>query len=102
MLTFGVARTSLQNGHIKAGVLPNFLDSCNTASRELPLWSGHVLELWKNLMNFAIEKNSGDFRPQGMQTIQLLNLEAQAHYKKPRWAEMKNAEEGDIIPKGQC
>ncbi|CAJ1968459.1 unnamed protein product [Cylindrotheca closterium] len=53
-------------------------------------------------MNFAIEKKPNDFRPQGMRTIQLFNSEAQANYKKAGRAAMKNAEEDDIIPKGQC
>ncbi|CAJ1929260.1 unnamed protein product [Cylindrotheca closterium] len=37
-----------------------------------------------------------------MRTIQLFNSEAQANYKKAGRAAMKNAEEDDIIPKGQC
>ncbi|CAJ1969840.1 unnamed protein product [Cylindrotheca closterium] len=92
----------LHNGHFKAGALLELLVSCDTAFWDLPLRSGHVPELWKNLMNFAIEKKPGDFRPQGMRTIQLFNSEAQANYKKAGRAAMKNAEEDDIIPKGQC
>ncbi|CAJ1933722.1 unnamed protein product, partial [Cylindrotheca closterium] len=80
----------LHNGHFKAGALSELLASCDTAFRDLPLRSGHVPELWKNLMNFAIEKKPGDFRPQGMRTIQLFNSEAQANYKKAGWAAMKN------------
>ncbi|CAJ1934702.1 unnamed protein product [Cylindrotheca closterium] len=37
-----------------------------------------------------------------MRTIQLFNSEAQANYKKAGRVAMKNAEEDDIIPKGQC
>ena len=92
----------LHNGHFKAGALSELLASCDTAFRDLPLRSGHVPELWKNLMNFAIEKKPGDFRPEGMRTIQLFNSEAQANYKKAGRAAMRNAEEDDIIPKGQC
>ena len=92
----------LHNGHFKAGALSELLASCDTAFRDLPLRSGHVPALWKNLMNFAIEKKPGDFRPHRMRTIQLFNSEAQANYKKAGRAAMKNAEEDGIIPKGQC
>ncbi|CAJ1953161.1 unnamed protein product [Cylindrotheca closterium] len=92
------SRTPENNGHFKAGALSELLASCDTAFWDLPLRSGHVPELWKNLMNFAIEKKPGDFRPQGMRTIQLFNSEAQANYKKAGRA----AEEDDIIPAGQC
>ena len=92
----------LHNGHFKAGALSELLASCDTAFSDLPLRSGHVPALWKNLMNFAIKKKPGDFSPHRMRTIQLFNSEAQANYKKAGRAAMKNAEEDGIIPKGQC
>ncbi|CAJ1934779.1 unnamed protein product [Cylindrotheca closterium] len=92
----------LHSGHFKAGALSELLAFCDTAFWVLPFRSCHAPELWKNLMTFAIEKKPGDFRPQGMRTIQLFNSEAQANYKKAGRAAMKNAEEDDIIPKGQC
>ena len=92
----------LHNGHFKAGATSAMLATCDTAFRDLPLQTGHVPELWKNLMNFAIEKKPGEFRLRRMRTIQMFNSEAQANYKKAGREAMQHAEEDDIIPKGQC
>jgi len=72
----------LHNGHFKAALQCPLLYHCDAIFRNIPLITGFVPENWKNLMNFAIAKKEGDFRPSKMRTIQMMNPKFQANNKK--------------------
>ena len=75
----GSEPNGLHNGHFKAGIQSEMIATCDAMIRNIPIISGFVPDLWKNLMNFAIEKKPGDFRVERMRTIQLMNAEFQAN-----------------------
>ena len=92
----------LHNGHFKVGCQSPLIAYCDAILRNLPLQSGFVPEQWKNLMNFAIEKQAGDFRLSKMRTIQMMNSEFQANNKLVGKHSMAFAEKHNLIPPGQC
>src|SRR5210317_476621 len=92
----------LHNGHFKAALASPLLYHCDSMIRNIPLLTGFVPAQWTNLMNFAIEKKPGDFRPSKMRMIQLMNSEFQANNKKMGAASMQFAEEHHLIPAGEC
>ena len=92
----------LHNGHFKAGCESPLVAYCDAIFRNLPFQSGMVPDLWKNLMNFAIEKKAGDFRLSKMRTIQMMNSEFQANNKLVGKHAMAFAEQHRLIPPGQC
>src|SRR5210317_979062 len=98
----GAEPHGLHNGHFKAALASPMIYRCDTIMRNIPLLTSFVPEQWKNLMNFAIEKKPGDFRPSKMRTIQMMNPEFQANNKKMGKQAMRLAERHQLIPPGQC
>ncbi|CAJ1937244.1 unnamed protein product, partial [Cylindrotheca closterium] len=88
----------LHNGHFKAGIYSPMVAQCDALFRHIPLTTGFVPDNWRHLMNFAIEKKPGDFRLTKMRTIQLMNSESQANYKKLGRLAMAYGEEHHLWP----
>lgn len=98
----GSEPNGLHNGHFKAGVKSDLLVQCDAIMRDIPMKTGFAPDAWRNLMNFSIEKQPGEFRLSKMRTIQLMNSELQANNKKVGKAAMAYAEARNLIPPGQC
>ncbi|CAJ1968259.1 unnamed protein product [Cylindrotheca closterium] len=92
----------LHNGHFKAGIYSPTVAQCDALFRHIPLTTGFIPDNWRHLMNFAIEKKPGDFRLTKMRTIQLMNSESQANYKKSGRLAMAYGEEHHLLADGQC
>ncbi|CAJ1938660.1 unnamed protein product, partial [Cylindrotheca closterium] len=92
----------LHNGHFKAGIYSPMVAQCDALFRHIPLTTGFVPDNWRHLMNFAIEKKPGDFRLTKMRTIQLMNSESQANYKKLGRLAMAYGKEHHLLADGQC
>jgi hypothetical protein len=92
----------LHNGHFKAGIYSPVVAQCDALVRHIPLTTGFVPDNWRHLMNFAIEKKPGEFRLTKMRTIQLMNSESQANYKKLGRLAMAYGEEHHLLADGQC
>ncbi|CAJ1954071.1 unnamed protein product [Cylindrotheca closterium] len=92
----------LHNGHFKAGIYSPMVAQCDALFRHIPLTTGFVPDNWRHLMNFAIEKKPGDLRLTKMRTIQLMNSESQANYKKLGRLAMAYGEEHHLLADGQC
>lgn len=98
----GSEPNGLHNGHFKAGIKSDLLTQCDSIMRDIPMRTGFSPDVWRNLMNFSIEKQPGEFRLSKMRTIQLMNSELQANNKEVGKAAMAYAEEHHLIPAGQC
>ena len=91
----------LHNGHFKAGATSPILSQCDATIRNIPFTTGFVPDQWKHLMNFAIEKKTGEKRVTKMRTIQMMNSEFQTNNKKVGKEAMAYAERNGLIPAGQ-
>ncbi|CAJ1957324.1 unnamed protein product [Cylindrotheca closterium] len=87
----------LHNGHFKAGIYSPMVAQCDALFHHIPLITGFVPDNWWHLMNFAIEKKPGDFWLTKMRTIQLMNSESQANYKKLGRLAMAYGEEHHLL-----
>ncbi|CAJ1954258.1 unnamed protein product [Cylindrotheca closterium] len=92
----------LHNGHFKAWTFSAMVAQCDALVRHIPLTTGFVPANWRHLMNFAIEKKPGEFRLKKMRTIQLMNSESQANYKKIGQLAVSYGEEHHLLADGQC
>ncbi|CAJ1945732.1 unnamed protein product [Cylindrotheca closterium] len=92
----------LHNGHYKAGIYSPTVAQCDALFRHTLLITGFIPDNWRHLMNCAIEKKPGDFWLTKMRTIQLMNSESQANYKKLGRLAMAYGEDHHLLVDAQC
>ncbi|CAJ1967895.1 unnamed protein product, partial [Cylindrotheca closterium] len=91
----------IDDGATVAGAMDELLEKDSQLEAAITE-TGFIPDNWRHLMNFAIEKKPGDFRLTEMRTIQLMNSESQANYKKLGRLAMAYGEEYHLLANGQC